>query len=171
MFGCYRKGDANDADTYVAAVAAVLACYSPDVIRRVTDPRSGLPRRLNFMPTVKEVMDECEAEERRFDAIQRLGTRQTLPRLTGPKQHPANVFVPANAPQYANCVKRAETADPSEWRWDESRPGIWVVHGWLAGGGAAPAKKTLRQFTDEELRKLYPPKAVDDDELDDFGSK
>jgi len=61
MFGCYRKGDANDPETYTAAVAAVLAQYPPDVVTSVTDPRSGLPGRMQWLPTVKEVRDACEA--------------------------------------------------------------------------------------------------------------
>lgn len=60
MFGCYRKGDANDPDTYVAAVAAILADYDDDVIRRVTDPRTGIARKLKFMPNPAEVAEECD---------------------------------------------------------------------------------------------------------------
>jgi len=61
MFGCYRKGDANDPDTYVAAITATLARYPEDVIRDVTNPTSGLPVQKDFLPTVKEVFTACEA--------------------------------------------------------------------------------------------------------------
>jgi hypothetical protein len=61
LFGCYRKGDANDPDTYVAAITAVLSRYPEDVIRAVTHPAKGLPIRTQFLPTVKEVYDACEA--------------------------------------------------------------------------------------------------------------
>lgn len=60
LFGCYRKGDANDPDTYVAAVAAVLSEYPDDTIWTVTDPRAGLPSKVGWLPTVKEVRDACE---------------------------------------------------------------------------------------------------------------
>lgn len=60
MFGCYRRGDANDPDTYVSAIAAVLADYEPDVIQSVTDPRSGLPSKSDWPPTVREVKSACE---------------------------------------------------------------------------------------------------------------
>lgn len=60
LFGCYRKGDANDPETYTAAITAVLAEYSPEVIQRVTDPRTGLPRTMKFMPNVAEVSEACE---------------------------------------------------------------------------------------------------------------
>ena len=64
LFGCYRKGDANDPDTYTAAIAAILAEYPVDVIRDVTDPRVGLPRKLSWLPTVKEVSDACDELEK-----------------------------------------------------------------------------------------------------------
>lgn len=60
LFGCYRKGDANDPETYTAAVTAILADYSPEVIQRVTDPRTGIPRHLKFMPNPAEVAEACE---------------------------------------------------------------------------------------------------------------
>lgn len=60
LFGCYRRGDANDPDTYAAAVAAVLSEYSADCIRSVTDPRTGIQSTSQFLPTVAEVKAACE---------------------------------------------------------------------------------------------------------------
>lgn len=62
LLGCYRTGDANDPDTYVAAIAAILARYPQNIITAVTHPASGLPVKCNWLPTVKEVSDACEAE-------------------------------------------------------------------------------------------------------------
>lgn len=62
MFGCYRRGDANDPDTYVAAIAAMLATYPEDVIQTVTNPTTGLPRKSPFLPSVSEVAAACDAE-------------------------------------------------------------------------------------------------------------
>jgi hypothetical protein len=64
LFGCYRKGDANDPETYTAAAAAVLAEFPADVIRAVTDPRTGLPRKSQWLPTIKEIADACEHEQK-----------------------------------------------------------------------------------------------------------
>ncbi len=61
LFGCYRKGDANDPDTYVAAITAVLSRFPEDVIKHVTHPAKGLPIRTDFLPTVAEVHRACEA--------------------------------------------------------------------------------------------------------------
>lgn len=60
LFGCFRKGDANDPEIYTAAVASVLADYEPDVIVRVTDPRTGLPRKTKFLPNPAEVGEACD---------------------------------------------------------------------------------------------------------------
>jgi hypothetical protein len=60
LLGCYRRGDANDPDTYVAAITATLARYPEDVIRDVTHPATGLPTQKDFLPTVREVYLACE---------------------------------------------------------------------------------------------------------------
>ena len=60
LFGCYRKGDANDPDAYVGAVAAVLSEYPAETIKFVTDPRTGIPSRVDWMPTVGEIKRACE---------------------------------------------------------------------------------------------------------------
>lgn len=72
MFGCYRKGDANDPETYTAAVAAILSEYSPDVVQRVTDPRTGIPRRMKFMPNPAEVSEICDEVKALIKAEKRL---------------------------------------------------------------------------------------------------
>jgi len=59
LLGCYRTGDANDPETYVAAVTAVLARFPEQVITQVTHPVEGLPRLKSWLPTVKEVFDAC----------------------------------------------------------------------------------------------------------------
>lgn len=62
LFGCYRRDDAHDPETYAAAISAVLAQYPPDVVKLVTDPRTGLPSRNKWLPNVAEVREACEAE-------------------------------------------------------------------------------------------------------------
>lgn len=61
MFGCYRKQDANDPEIYVAAVTAILSEYPDSVIETVTDPRTGLPSKIKWLPTVADVKTECES--------------------------------------------------------------------------------------------------------------
>jgi hypothetical protein len=59
LLGCYRTGDANDPKTYVAAVTAVLAHFPEEVITAVTHPVTGLPKKVSWLPTIKEVNDAC----------------------------------------------------------------------------------------------------------------
>ncbi len=70
LAGCYRRNDAADPETYLMALSAILAEYPTDIVYRVTDPRSGLPSRSTWLPTVKEVRDACDdlaARQRRFE--------------------------------------------------------------------------------------------------------
>jgi hypothetical protein len=78
LLGCYRAGDANDPEIYIAAVVAVLAAYAPEVVRHVTDPRTGLPSQQTFLPSAAEVRKACDEhtsyllrmeENRKFQAL------------------------------------------------------------------------------------------------------
>jgi hypothetical protein len=60
LIGCYRKGEAADAQVYATAVCAVLSRYPEEVVLRVTDPVVGLPGRVNWLPTIAEVRHACE---------------------------------------------------------------------------------------------------------------
>lgn len=72
LCGCYRKDEAGDPDVYAAGVGAVLSDYPDDVVEYVTDPRTGLPSRCQWLPTIKEVRDACvEAHQARIDAAKR----------------------------------------------------------------------------------------------------
>src|SRR5258706_8668910 len=60
LLGCYRTGDANDPETYVAAITAILARYPEEGITTVTHPATGLPSKKTWLPSVKEVADACD---------------------------------------------------------------------------------------------------------------
>lgn len=143
LFASYRRGDANDPDGYVAAIAAVLSMFDPALIREVTDPRTGISqsdfmdgRFRSFMPNSGELKAYCESIARHRERIARLGAIHIPKRLPPPIDtrpgRRANVFVPPEAPQYARCRERTKDADPADWKYDEQgRPGIWVALGWL----------------------------------------
>ena len=82
LFGSYRRGDANDPETYVAAIAAVLSDYSPETIRFATDPRGGISTKEKFrafMPNPGELKAFCEEVEglkRRMAAWGRTSVKQ-----------------------------------------------------------------------------------------------
>ena len=60
LFGCYRRGDANDPEIYTAAITAILAEYPPEVIQHVTDPRTGIARKIKFLPSIPELDEACK---------------------------------------------------------------------------------------------------------------
>jgi hypothetical protein len=62
LLGCYRKGEASDPEVYVTSVATVLTRYPETVVRKITHPVDGIPGKLNWLPTVAEVRQACEAE-------------------------------------------------------------------------------------------------------------
>lgn len=144
LFGCYRRGDANDPERYVASIAAVLSSYDFELIKEVTDPRTGIctsEKYMSFMPNVGELKRYCEAEAARIDRLKRLGELPTPDfnrlRLAAPDPRDAppgayaNVFVPDNSPRYPALVKWAEDADRRQFRFgcsSDNRMGIWIAH-------------------------------------------
>jgi hypothetical protein len=142
LFGCYRRGDANDPVTYSAAVTAVLTCFPEHVVEYVTDPRTGIPSDVQWLPSVAEVKQACINRQAYLDRLEdfdrRFGNRPPVTTLlTIDKTQPgprANVFVPADAPQYPRLLEASKTADPADWKLDErGRPGIWIQLGLFYG--------------------------------------
>jgi hypothetical protein len=134
MFGCYRKGDANDPDIYCAAVAAVLSRYSPAVVVYVTDPRTGLPGVVKWLPAVAEVKEACIEREsylnRLADFERRFANREVVKvtALPGAKKQPghrANVRILKASPQYARLLEWTKTADLADWKIDTEAE-LWV---------------------------------------------
>lgn len=140
LFGSYRRGDANDPDAYVAAITAVLAIYDPELIREVTDPRTGIAtseKYMSFMPNAGELKVFCDGVAARKERLQRLGALPPVDfsraRLPAPPPQPgdkATIFVPASNPRYPELLAWSKTADPLKFKF-EQRPGIWVsYHTW-----------------------------------------
>jgi hypothetical protein len=170
LFGSYRRGDANDPDGYVAAVAAVLAMYEPEMIKRVTDPRTGISTNEKFrafMPNSGELKAYCDEHQAIADRYKHYASLPTpsfkmLPRPEPQPGSRANLFVPAAAPGYAEMIERARAADPLDWKWDEKgRAGIWVRLDWHDDFRRARGRMNsgLRMMTDADLRALYPQPA------------
>ena len=64
LIGCYPAGKPNDPEIYTAAIASALANYPEEIVKRVTDPRTGIQRKCKFLPSVAEVIEACEEEMR-----------------------------------------------------------------------------------------------------------
>lgn len=138
LFAGYRRGDANDPDGYVASIAAVLSMFEPELIRRVTDPRTGIStteKFCSFMPNSGELKVYCDQQAERDARLQRYRQLPSRPMLQieppppGPG-HRANVLVRASVPQYPAMVARAENgADPLDFEYVSE--GIRVPITWL----------------------------------------
>ena len=140
LFAGYRRGDANDPDGYVASIAAVLSMYEPELIRRVTDPRTGIStteKFMSFMPNSGELKVYCDQQAERDARLQQYRKLARVERMSLPRPSPqpgsrANLWVPANAPQYPTMIAKAssESADKLDYRYDIG--GIWVTLSWIA---------------------------------------
>lgn len=62
LFACYRMTETSDPEIYAAAAIAVMSDYSIDVVRKICDPRSGLPSKCKWLPSIAEIKEACEEE-------------------------------------------------------------------------------------------------------------
>lgn len=60
LLGQFRRGEANDPAVFVTSIAAVLARYDSEIVTSVTNPRTGLASRSDWLPTIREVVAACE---------------------------------------------------------------------------------------------------------------
>lgn len=60
LIGCYRKSDAGDPEIYARAVIAVLCRYPESVAMAVTEPATGIPAKLKWLPAIAEIVEACE---------------------------------------------------------------------------------------------------------------
>jgi len=123
------------------AISAVLAAYDVDVIREVTDPRTGIQtseKYMDYMPHAGQLKVYCESVAARRDRFKKLAN---LPcpdfaqaRLEASVAGPgglANVFVPHDNPRYPSLVEWSKSADDRLWKFGKStdgRSGIWVAY-------------------------------------------
>lgn len=144
LFACYRRGDANEPDGYVRAITAVLSMYETDLVREVTDPRTGVmtnEKYMSFMPNAGELKVYCDGVAKRKAHFKRLGDLKIQPRplLSGPDTQPgslANLFVPSSNRRFDALVEWATTqaTDQRLFRFDEERGGLWISqHIWETG--------------------------------------
>jgi hypothetical protein len=162
VFSAYRRDEFADPEGFIAQLGAVLEGYADEIIVAVTSPRTGIQRRLKWPPSIAEMAEACDAEAGRLETQRRYSQmprpnfdRTRLPPDTRPGRL-ANVFVPADAPQYAKALELAKTAKDSDWKTDdpEGRPGIWVSYNLLFPHRGSGAFKPLPVPTAAELQVM-----------------
>ena len=152
LFGYYRRSEANDPVRYAAGIAAVLMDYSEPLVHRVTDALTGIhttEKFRGFLPNVGELKAYCDqvaAVEARMGEHAKRPKVQFLPMAPLPNVagRRANLTVPKGAPIYERMVKRAETADPLDWKWTSD--GIKVPLTWLEGPTRQAKKPAMRSL-------------------------
>lgn len=142
IFSCYRKDDAVEPDSYIAAVAAVLSEYSVDVIERQADPRTGIARRSKFLPNAADIAEDCDkiATQLATDQSNRefQKKRAATPRYIPVVIQAPNLFVPSDQRDYERMSERAETESSERYFFEKNhlcldgvkRDGIWIPLSW-----------------------------------------
>lgn len=68
----HPKSDVANPPGYLAACASIMSEYPAGVLRRVSDPRTGIVRRIKWLPKPSEITEACDAEmKRRSDLLKR----------------------------------------------------------------------------------------------------
>lgn len=62
LIACYPNGKPADPKTYIAAIVAVLSQYPIEIVRVVTNPATGIQRKVSFLPSIAEITKALEAE-------------------------------------------------------------------------------------------------------------
>jgi hypothetical protein len=89
LFGYYRASEANDPETFIMGVTAMLARYPEPIAHKVCDPVRGLPSTSKFLPSIAEIREACEREMVWHDAVER---------RERDRRHTAEVLAPAPTP-------------------------------------------------------------------------
>jgi len=164
--GAYSRDSYADPDSFVLQVGMILERYNENVIRDVTNPinpNSIQRKHPKFPPTVGEIAACCEAEaERQFN----LAKAAHQPRVivnrayVPPPNFPgcrANVFVSAEAPQYATMLdwSRRPDTDEQDWKLDDTgRAGIWVsLTAFQRFGSSLRPRTNWKSPSDDDLRE------------------
>lgn len=69
LCSAYPRDDYTDPEGFIAQLALIVAQYDPGVVEYVTDPRTGLQRRLKFRLTIADVVEALEAEANWRDKV------------------------------------------------------------------------------------------------------
>lgn len=85
LMASYRKTDYQNPEGFIATLVAILEEYPPEIVEYVTDPKTGLQRRLKWPPTPAEVVEACGAEIAWRIKTARNSNLLPVPRLQPPR--------------------------------------------------------------------------------------
>jgi hypothetical protein len=140
LFSAYRADQYADPEGFMLSLGAVFEQFPDEVITYVTDPRTGIQRRIKWPPALSEVIEACEEHQTYLKRL-RQPKREAVPRLPTmpmkdlPQGAWAQIFVSEGHPKYASLVEWTQSAHRMWWKFDKSsdgRDGVWVSYNaWL----------------------------------------
>jgi len=104
IFGCYRRDEAHDPDTFCAALAAILGDYSRAVVDYAADPRTGVINDFPMgLPNVGQIRGFLDATARRTEVLAQ-PARRAIP-FVPPPLKPGEI----NSAMFAKLVEEGKT--------------------------------------------------------------
>lgn len=92
LMSSYRKADYHDPMGFVATLAAILEEYDPEIVEYVTDPKTGIQRRLKWPPSPAEIVEACVAEISHRAKVAKYSSMPPPLRLPKPKYSAADSY-------------------------------------------------------------------------------
>jgi hypothetical protein len=147
VFGAYRRDDFADPEVFLAQLGIVLQRYTDVVITEATSPLTGLQRACKFPPSISEAAQFCDELKRRstyaneWDEHSRKQLDEREEFLRKAKTE--------SAEHRAAVVARIKA--------DLAKRGMHILQD--AKEREREKTSTFRQFTDADMRAMYPPRA------------
>ena len=93
LMASYRKADYHNPEGFIATLGTILEQYPPEIVEYVTDPTTGIQRRLKFPPSPAEVVEACTAEVNYREKVAKYSSIPTTAhRLPKPKYSSENSY-------------------------------------------------------------------------------
>jgi hypothetical protein len=141
ILSSYRRDDFADPDGYLVQLGMVLERYDDAVIRAVTSPLTGIQRSCKFPPSIAEFVEFIDEHIRRTSYVANFD-EQAQKQLVEREEE--------------KCQLREE---PLEYRRKVAERILAQYRAQLVPPETKPQLQTWRQFPDDDLRAMYPPKA------------
>jgi hypothetical protein len=148
VFGAYRHDDFADPELFIAQLGMILERYSDAIITEATSPLTGLQRACKFPPSINEAVQFCDELVRRSTYAAQWDERS---RKQLEEREQFGRDAKAESPEHRAAVVARIKADLA-------KHGIDI----LEDQAQREARKTsgFRQFSDADLRAIYPPRAA-----------
>lgn len=128
VLGAYRNTEVSSPKVYIKTTAAVMTCFTQEIVQEAFDPRTGLQTHQKWLPTVSEIREACEkvAGERANRARRALLNQHHVlidtPQGLKPEAEAARLLTGPNAPRARTAEERARIADEALRRFRASAP-------------------------------------------------